>query len=413
MQNFRTTLLCIYILSVSIAGGATLKHMRSHGKEDHPKKSQATTLETLNSTIKEKLHISGLPLFVKFHKTGSGTAAALFRKHCANSMLLPDLDGMFPWRGGPLCGPLPHEHASIQMYRTQGIPGFEWCTLFKTKIQLYTVLRTPVEKFFSGAYFWKKEVEKSNLLGLLQDPSALTVTDIDRLTEAVHWYGRQTTKGKCSHGTCYSTRAGPLLQFTAVLGKVDLNDPIERDTPSPKTVEFACANMRRDFRVGVAEQMDSFAVLVALDNNWQLDTMCAETHHYNKNRPRGSQLMESLQPAVKAHLDYLLAPDNAIYACALEQHRSHILEHEQGGDSLHANALRQYQSTEFQDSCEARSKAHGLAIAERRKEDRKNGVKKYTGEEEWVTLSRRRRLETERPLEDGPRCVMSRPAKTY
>jgi hypothetical protein len=53
-------------------------------------------------------------------------------------------------------------------------------------------------------------------------------------------------------------KQGPLLQFTSVLGQVDVNDPVARDTPSQDIVNTACANLRKDFRVGISEEMDRF-----------------------------------------------------------------------------------------------------------------------------------------------------------
>jgi hypothetical protein len=66
-----------------------------------------------------------------------------------------------------------------------------------------------------------------------------------------------------------------------VLGRVDLNDARARDHPTPRRVAAACAHLARDFRAGVAEAMDSFAVLAALDNGWPLESMCLENFHYN------------------------------------------------------------------------------------------------------------------------------------
>jgi hypothetical protein len=48
------------------------------------------------------------------------------------------------------------QHASIVTYRTKGVAGFEKCLFQLAPIQLYTVLRNPVEKWWSGVYFWKK-----------------------------------------------------------------------------------------------------------------------------------------------------------------------------------------------------------------------------------------------------------------
>ena len=112
------------------AHGAGLRHMRQHGKNDlvqpdgaetndKTKTSRLNANHTLNWQLEQRRdavsarmgakQVDTLPLFVKFHKTGSGTAAALFRQNCHVSMQIPSLRGVFPWRGGPHCGPLPHE----------------------------------------------------------------------------------------------------------------------------------------------------------------------------------------------------------------------------------------------------------------------------------------------------------------
>jgi hypothetical protein len=80
-----------------------------------------------------------IPLFVKFHKVGSGTVAEVFRRHCGavsrrigfsngtfrksfaseNRSQLPvdSTPSTFPWRPRPgvFCGKTPHEHASLRM----------------------------------------------------------------------------------------------------------------------------------------------------------------------------------------------------------------------------------------------------------------------------------------------------------
>jgi hypothetical protein len=117
------------LLLMSNVSGAGLKHMRAHGKDDHPTKHSSTPensprfssirpIHQLPNMTIEGVHVDGLPIFVKFHKTGSGTASTIFRKHCHYTMKLPGLDGMFPWKGGPICGPLPHEHATINVTYT-------------------------------------------------------------------------------------------------------------------------------------------------------------------------------------------------------------------------------------------------------------------------------------------------------
>ena len=60
-----------------------------------------------------------VPLFLKFHKVGSGTVADAFRRHCgAVSRRVGAADGdHYPWRPRPgvFCGKTPHEHGSMSM----------------------------------------------------------------------------------------------------------------------------------------------------------------------------------------------------------------------------------------------------------------------------------------------------------
>lgn len=330
--------------------------------------------------------VDALPLFVKFHKTGSGTAANVFRRHCSEGMARPELGGVFPWRGGPICGPLPHEHASINLYRTKGTAGFAHCLFNRTAAQLYTVLRNPVERFFSGAYFWQKEVAKAGLTGVKAkldgDLAALTPEDIDALADALHWYGRDTDKSKCSGvGKCFSARPGPLLQFTSVLAQVNVNDGDLRDHPSPEVVATACANLERDFVVGVAEAMDSFVVLAALDQGWPLASTCVENFHFNKDRPRGPGMLAQLAPQTLARLEHILAPDVAVYACAVRQHATHVASH---GPGVHASALAAFEGEPFRAACAASYRAYKEKLAKRRAKDRAAGRPKFKGEGNWV-----------------------------
>lgn len=72
----------------TFVSGTGLKHMRAHGKEDksHPvhssldsvdpighmesKKAQIRTIHVLNNQSIDGVYVDGLPIFVKFHKTG-------------------------------------------------------------------------------------------------------------------------------------------------------------------------------------------------------------------------------------------------------------------------------------------------------------------------------------------------------
>ena len=150
----RLVLVLLLLLQlVAPARSDGLKHMRSHGKDKKRHKNDPTedsALSTVVPILTPHLMppplIDAMPLFVKFHKCGSGTAANVFRRHCPEAAARDGLRGIFPWRGGPSCGPLPHEHASIGLYRTKGVPGFQRCVFNRTGVQLYTVLRDPVER---------------------------------------------------------------------------------------------------------------------------------------------------------------------------------------------------------------------------------------------------------------------------
>ena len=75
----------------------------------------------------------------------------------------------------------------------------------------------------------------------------------------------------------------------------------ERTLPVPR---FLCAHAllfnappSPPSAVAATGQMDSFAVLAALDNGWPLESMCLENFHFNANRPaRGAALLETLRP---------------------------------------------------------------------------------------------------------------------
>ena len=63
---------------------------------------------------------------------GSGTVAELMRRHCRDiasrfTRHVPSLAGtpVFPWNGGVHCGSHPHEHATMEVYRTGGVGGIE------------------------------------------------------------------------------------------------------------------------------------------------------------------------------------------------------------------------------------------------------------------------------------------------
>jgi hypothetical protein len=156
--------------------------------------------------------------------------------------------------------------------------------------------------------------------------------------------------------------------------------------------------------------------MIALDNGWPLESMCIESHHYNKDRPRGNQLMDSLKPEVRDHLEKILAPDNAVYKCAKMQHKEHVKEHTINGVPMHTIALNHFQSENFQAECEVKSRLMQQALGERRKADKEKGLKKFRGEVEWVLQGRRRRLQSAGvdvdvdglDLEEN-QCIMSRP----
>lgn len=69
---------------------------------------------------------------------GSGTIAELMRRHCrsiasrASPPALAATAPVFPWAGGTHCGLGPHEHATMEVYRTGGAAGIERCARRRT-----------------------------------------------------------------------------------------------------------------------------------------------------------------------------------------------------------------------------------------------------------------------------------------
>jgi hypothetical protein len=60
-------------------------------------------------------YASFIPLFVKFHKVGSGTISDLMRRHCRQIGGRLNTESLIPWRGGKFCGMIPHTHSSLTM----------------------------------------------------------------------------------------------------------------------------------------------------------------------------------------------------------------------------------------------------------------------------------------------------------
>jgi len=216
-----------------------------------------------------------LPIFLKFHKVGSGTVADLMRRHCNSISKRVSPPGTalptFPWRGGTHCGLGPHEHATMDIYHAAGLEGLELCSQQRAPVRGYTILRDPVEKFLSGVYFWKRAIP-DDLAPKLLEPSTITLEDAARLANEVF------KRGEPKMG-----RAGPLLQYSYVLGRLKMS---ERDTPNAEQTAASCRKLEEEFTVGTTEQMDSFLVLVALENQWPLEEMCYYRSHVNKARPK-------------------------------------------------------------------------------------------------------------------------------
>lgn len=226
-----------------------------------------------------------------------------------------------------------------------------------------------MDKFFSGVFFWKRELEKHGLIAIQEKlesaPETLTVEDVNDLAKGVHWFGKDTSD------KVFSARAGPLLQFTSVLGRTNVNSVTQRDFPSATLVTRACHNAKKDFAaVGFAEAMDSFTVLVSLETGWPLESLCTQNFHYNKDRPqsmRGESLRSSLQPMVLARLMEMLAPDNAVYDCVVDQHKFLI---ESYGTKF-TEAFERFTSDEFQAKCRADFKAQQKVAPNKRERKRR------------------------------------------
>ena len=212
-----------------------------------------------------------IPLFVKFHKVGSGTIAELMRRHCAEvsrriggkapatPVSRKELEAPVPWwRGGKFCGRVPHEHASLAMYAAGGVERFEACSEHRAPVRLYTVLRDPVAKFLSACYFWPRQryfrgwqVPKE-LTARLASPGNLTEADVDAL--AAHIFRFRAGRRSRQPG-----RAGALLQYSQVLSQ--LHSPDQWDAPTTADTARACSRLASDFTVGTTDQVGGFTSL--------------------------------------------------------------------------------------------------------------------------------------------------------
>jgi hypothetical protein len=276
-----------YELEQHLEGGQQQKRRKNPKPPNGPRVGQSKCATCMSREAQIATGTSAfVPIFLKFHKVGSGTVAEIMRRHCNSIAKRVSPAGSeyptFPWRGGSHCGLGPHEHATMDIYHSSGMEGLELCSQQKAPVRAYTILRDPVEKFLSGIYFWKRAIP-ADLAPKLLDPGAITVADVDRLANEVY------KRGEPNAG-----RAGPLLQYSYVLGRLKM---AARDSPTAVQTAASCRKLEDEFTVGVTEQMDSFLVLVALENKWPLEEMCYYRSHVNKARPK----REDFQPEVRSN----------------------------------------------------------------------------------------------------------------
>ena len=343
-------------------------------------------------------------------RTGSGYGADLFRRHCGdvvlrigyannNSQLASKgkLDEeelhIYPWLGvqhKEKCARFPHGHGSLDMYRRGGLEKFKTCTRHAAPVRLFTILRSPIEKFLSAIYFWK---QANPFREKLAQPETLSTEDIDNLVRAVFGYSNEVVAAGMTEATTLAhnngerftafdrfaptPEAGHLLQYTHTLGRVEGSGSTDaksgkgslqhrnQESPVKVAVQRACEALRSpDFAVvGLTERMDEFVVLVALENRWPLEEMCAFASHVNTNRPK----RESLPAMVVAHLENLLGPDLEVYDCAVRVADAQRKRAARLPGRNFSKALKIFQSDPFRERCAEIRKENARVLG------RKNG----------------------------------------
>ncbi len=173
---------------------------------------------------------------------GSETVAQVLQAHCVDyadeangrSIVRKNPRGenrtVFPWASAVhgRCGGQPFGHNSLFMYKDDGVSAFEICGLYARPIRLYTVLRDPTEKFFSGLHFWRRLLPKS-LLAKMGAPANWTASDTHEAAVHIFDVGRPKIYAQ-----------GPLLQYNFFLSKVTSK---AKDSPTPDDSALACANL--------------------------------------------------------------------------------------------------------------------------------------------------------------------------
>jgi hypothetical protein len=171
-----------------------------------------------------------------------------------------------------------------------------------------------VERFLSGAYFWKEGRALLGARGKLAPGRAkdLSVDDLEALARVLHgWNGRALGGGKGrgnGNNSSYIRSAGVMLEYSFILGRA--RDPFAAGAAAASRIEEegnnvedagggteddnqgeeedvstvvgrACLRLARDFTVGITEAMDSFLVLVALENGCEQSSNCVHFDHFS------------------------------------------------------------------------------------------------------------------------------------
>jgi len=302
-----------------------------------------------------RLGTAFIPLFIKFHKTGGGTISSLLRRHCLEiSGRVPG--SRFPWISGKKCGVVPYEHGSMKMFRTGGLRLFEACAQHRFSVRLYTILRDPVDKLLSAFYFWKRPRGKplpEDLQRSLQSPQNMSISGADKLVR--HFFPEMA---ESERGTTAGV-GGYFFEYGAVFGRYQgdqsstpTSQHLQRPYSMPLSlvqITSACQALRDEFTVGVLDQMDSFRVLVAVENGWPIEDLCHPDSltHVNSKRPRWP-------PKIIAHLGNVLASENELVQCARVIHAEQTAEM----GARFATSFAKFQSPGFKENCTRISRSY-------------------------------------------------------
>jgi hypothetical protein len=210
------------------------------------------------------------PVFLKFHKVGSGSISSCLREMYVKSSSIKTY-----WKPQSTCGGDPFTHSTLFKYQSTMLMSDCVERTNPSEVEIVAMFREPLEKIISQLVFFNDEVHlsisnssemNSTMHKMLGDTQSITAEEMIALVRSIKSKPRVHSK----------------FASNIVLNEYEMVFSKNSKLPflsSPVTASAAVHNMIQDVRtIGVLEYIPSFLYLLSKHLNVSLPCHCQEDH---------------------------------------------------------------------------------------------------------------------------------------